>query len=159
VQETATETPDLFEKTNGRALQSSRFGQFHQVNHTKLNAYPFSDSRRGPDSQRARASARNFPPHFQGKKPAREIPAPQLAEIPGKRTQVLVRQNPRTRSGNLRSGASGEEPEPVGSYRNATRAGWPAGWVTGTHRLCSKAMNGRLLGFILLLATPARRRD
>jgi len=52
-----------------------------------------------------------FPAAFPGKKiQQKKIPAPQRTEIPGKRKRALVRQNPRTRSGNLHSGTEGRSP-------------------------------------------------
>ena len=84
------------------------------------------------------------------KNPAKQTPAPQRTEIPGERKQA----RPNPPSGNLHSGTEEMEgPELAGSYRRAAEDAATARRERGrgnegTHRLCSKAMNGRLLGFI-----------
>jgi len=119
----------------------------------KLNTPSLSDSWRGasqPDA-RQRKQARGISRRITKKEnPAKQIPAPQRTEIPGERKQA----RPNPPSGNLHSGTEEMEgPELAGSYRRAAEDAATARRERGrgnegTHRLCSKAMNGRLLGFI-----------
>lgn len=159
LQETATETPDLFEKTNRSAPQSSRFRQFHQQIHTKLNTYPSSDSWRGARLPAGAYKRAEFPAAFPEKKSSKKNPsAANGPRSPGSENEYSYVKT-RGRGAGTSTAEQRGEPELVGSYRSAAGAGGGRVGEGGNAPLVLEGDEREALGLhLLLLATPGRRR-
>lgn len=126
--------PDLFQKKKKQTSRSSQLVQFHRQIHPMLQ--PYTPSRGGDPALAAPAHSQSLAalPENLSKKKKSEIPSSRLAEEKPTRRTATGR-NPR--------GATRKE-----TAKLETRPPPPPRAREETHRLCSKAMNGRLFGFI-----------
>jgi hypothetical protein len=127
LQETATETPDLFEKTNRSAPQSSRFRQFHQQIHTKLNTYPSSDSWRGARLPAGAYKRAEFPAAFPEKNQAKKIPAPQTGRDPREAKTSTRTSEPADAEREPPQRNRGGSPNSSEAIEARRERGWPGG--------------------------------
>jgi hypothetical protein len=142
--------PDLFEKDTRQCTTKLPIRAIPPtISHEAKHPLP-ADPWRGARCPPAQKSARNFPPHYQKGKSSKTNPRAATDRDPrpakASTSEPAEREPPPQRDG-------GAGPELAGSYRRAAEDAATARRERGrgdegTHRLCSKAMNGRLLGFI-----------